>query len=190
MLWNTRILAFDDLLVQALHVVSSERRHQGAHLVEDTAEGPDVRLRVVRHVPPNLWRGVVRSAGLGVRESFLHDLRDVEVSELRLHVSVEEDVGRLHIAVQDLPIMQSFEASYDLDEDIPYFLLFDVGFAFLITADLLKDVAIVSVLHHKTKARAGLVYESLLVGYDVLMVDAGQNSDLVQCILLLFVGEV
>lgn len=38
------VLALDDLLVKALHVVSPEGRHQGAHLVQDAAEGPDVGL--------------------------------------------------------------------------------------------------------------------------------------------------
>ena len=39
---DARVLALDDLLVKSLHVVSPERRHQGAHLVQNAAERPDV----------------------------------------------------------------------------------------------------------------------------------------------------
>ena len=86
--------------------------------------------------------------------------------------------------------MQSLQASDNLDEDIPNFLLLNVCFAFLITANFLEHVAIVSVLHNQAQARAGFVDKSFFVGDNVLVVDACQNSDLVQCVLFLLVRQV
>ena len=53
--------------------------------------------------------------------------------------------------MQDLTAVKGTEASHNLDENIPDFLLFDVGFPFLIVADLLEDISIVSILHYQTK---------------------------------------
>ena len=90
---NARVLALNNLLVKALHVVRSERRHEGAHLIEHAAERPDVRFGVVRHIPPHLRRGVIRSASLGVRQAFFNNLGNIKVTKLGLHISVEEYVG-------------------------------------------------------------------------------------------------
>jgi hypothetical protein len=53
--------------------------------------------------------------------------------------------------MQDLAVMQSFEASDYLNKDVPNLLLFDVSFSLLVTANLLEDISIVSILHHQTK---------------------------------------
>tara|TARA_B110001450_G_C17647544_1_gene491863 strand:+ start:1551 stop:1778 length:228 start_codon:yes stop_codon:yes gene_type:complete len=68
-----------------------------------------------------------------------------------LHVSIEEYIGALHISMQDLAVMKSFEASDYLNKDVPNLLLFDVSFSLLVTANLLEDISIVSILHHQTK---------------------------------------
>lgn len=86
--------------------------------------------------------------------------------------------------------MQGFEASNNLDEDVPDLLLFDVGLSFLVTANLLEDVAIVSVLHDEAQAGAGFVDESFLIGDHILLRDTRQDAHLVQGIFLLFLGQV
>ena len=48
--------------------------------------------------------------------------------------------------------MKGFEASDDLDEDIPDLLLLYVRLSLLVRANLLKDITVVSVLHYETKA--------------------------------------
>jgi hypothetical protein len=67
-----------------------------------------------------------------------------------LHVSIEKNIGAFHVSVQNFPVMQCFEASDDLDKDIPYFLFLDVCFSLLVAANLLKDIAVVSVFHDQT----------------------------------------
>ena len=82
--------------------------------------------------------------------------------------------------------MQSLETPDNLDEDVPDLLLLDVGLSFLVTANLLEHIAVVSVLHDEAKAGAALVDEGLFVGDHVLVDDAGQYAHLVQGVLLLF----
>lgn len=53
--------------------------------------------------------------------------------------------------MQDLAVMQSFETSDYLNENVPNLLLFDIGFSLLVTANLLEDISVVSVLHDQTK---------------------------------------
>jgi hypothetical protein len=52
--------------------------------------------------------------------------------------------------MENLALVKSLKTSDDLDEDVPDFLLFDVGLSFLITAYFLKDIAVVSVFHDQT----------------------------------------
>lgn len=53
----------------------------------------------------------------------------------------------LHVSVQNLPVVEGLEPAHNLNEDVPNFLLFDVGLALLVRADLLEHVAVVRVLH-------------------------------------------
>lgn len=44
------IKVLSDLIDKHQHVVAEERRLEGTHLIQDTAQGPDVRLLSVREV--------------------------------------------------------------------------------------------------------------------------------------------
>lgn len=63
---DLRVSSLDDLLVEAVHVLSAEGRLQRSHLVDHAAEAPDIGLGVIGLVLPHLRTGVVRRAGLGV----------------------------------------------------------------------------------------------------------------------------
>ena len=71
------IVAFDELLEEALHVVGLERRAESYHLVYDTAEAPNVTLIVIWIVLPHLWRSIVRRTCLCVKQSLLGNFRNV-----------------------------------------------------------------------------------------------------------------
>jgi hypothetical protein len=55
-----------DLLEESLHVVGPEGRFEGNGLVDDAAQGPDIRFFVVGLVLPDLGTGVVGRARLGL----------------------------------------------------------------------------------------------------------------------------
>ena len=55
--------------------------------------------------------------------------------------------------MQDLAVVESLQPAYNLNEDVPDFLLFDVGFSLLIATNFLKNVAIIRVFHDKAFAK-------------------------------------
>jgi len=86
--------------------------------------------------------------------------------------------------------VQRLEASNNLDEDVPDLLLLDVGLSFLVTANLLEHVTVVSILHNEAQAGAGFVDESLFVRDDVLLEYTCQYAHLVQGVFLFFLRQV
>ena len=150
MIWNPRVLPLDDFLVQALHVVRAERRIQRAHLVQHAAQRPNITLRIVRHVAPYFGACVVRRARLCVTEALLDNLGDVKITQLGLHISVQENIRTLHITVENLTVVQGFQSTNNLNEYVPDFLFLDVGLPLLITTYFLENISVVSVFHNQT----------------------------------------
>jgi len=73
-----------------VHVCRSERRVEGAHLIEDTAYAPDVALRVVGPVFPDLGACVVGSSSLRLEHAPFGYLGDVQISQLDFSLLSEE----------------------------------------------------------------------------------------------------
>lgn len=105
---------------------------------------------IVRQVAPNLRTCVVRSASLGVEQSLLGHFGNVHVSEFGRLILVQEYVGTLEITVENLHLMERLESSHNLDEDLPYLILWNVLLLLLVRGDLLEQVSVVRVLHHNT----------------------------------------
>lgn len=105
---NPWVFALDNFLVKTLHIVRSEWRIESAHFVEDAAERPNVTLRIVGHVAPYFGACVIWRSCLRVTEALFDNLWHIEVAEFGLHVSVKENVGTLHVSVEDLAVVQSF----------------------------------------------------------------------------------
>ena len=80
---------------------------ESAHLVQDAAKRPNIRLLVVWLLLADLWRQVVRrtngclSAIIGV----LEDPSDTEVSNLDLSTLRHEDVLCFQVSMEDLAVM-------------------------------------------------------------------------------------
>lgn len=89
----------------------------------------------------------------------------------------------------DLKIMERLETSNDLDKKVPDLLLCEVGVSFLVIVDQHEKVTAISILHDQAKTVSRVFKEGLLVANDVWMVDRGQNTHLIQSILLLFGRE-
>lgn len=125
-----------------------------------------------------------------VGKAFFNDFRNVQVAELGLHVLKQENVRAFHVAVQDSSNVEGAQAAHNLDKDVPNLLLLDVSLFFLISADFLKHIPVVSILHHKAKTTAGLVDEGCFKSDHGWVVDAGQNANLVEGILFFFFCEI
>jgi hypothetical protein len=89
-------MAFEYLLVQALHILRGEGRFQRYYLVQYATQGPHVALNVVGLIPPHLRTRIVGSTGLSVVEaSLVGDLGNVHVSQLCCEVLIQKDICAL-----------------------------------------------------------------------------------------------
>ena len=85
MVWDARVHALADSLVQVVHVSATERRFQGEHLVNDAAKTPNVRFETIGLVLPYLRRGVIGRARLSVIKSIrLCYLADIHITQFGL----------------------------------------------------------------------------------------------------------
>ena len=115
-----RVIASQDLEDQAFHRVSIKGMSQSDHLVQDATQWPNIWLLVVRLLLADLWREVVWCADscLGTVVSVLEDTCNAEVSDLDLATLSHENVLRLEITVQNLPVVDVFDRKGHLDEPV------------------------------------------------------------------------
>lgn len=91
--------------------------------------------------------------------------------------------------MHNLAHVESPEATHDLDENEPNLLLFYVGFAFLVVADFLVEVSVVSVFHDETQTRRGVVHECFFIADHIGFVDRCKDPDFVKRVFPFFIGE-
>lgn len=109
---------------QLVHVLSVEGRLKRQHLVDDAAQGPNIRFVVVWLIAPDFRTGVVRRPSLRVVEALGScDLGNVHVAEfgheevlvfavLDLH---EENIRAFDITVHHRYVVHAFEPIHSLD---------------------------------------------------------------------------
>ena len=120
-----------------------------------------------------------------MHHAFLGNFGDIEITEFDHTVLGQENVGTLDISVNDGEIMESFQASHDLDEVVPDLFLSKLGSLLFVFLDSLEQIAVVGLLHDDAKAICGIFEEGLLVCDDIRVVNRSQNSNLVDSILFL-----
>lgn len=91
------VRTLDDLLIQSIHVLSSERRLESSHFVYHTAQGPDIGFGIVGLILPHLRACIVRRSSLSVEQSIFGDFGHIHVSQLGSPVLGEEHVSTLGI---------------------------------------------------------------------------------------------
>jgi len=126
---NRLVFAFDDFGHESDGVGGIEGQAEGAALVEEHAERPDVRAFIVPFVLAKLGGKVVGGANHGsgkgriVGEELSHSqVADFDELSAGGLVFVNEDIGSFHVPVEDLPGVQMVQPKGDLDEDSPYFV--------------------------------------------------------------------
>ena len=145
---NGRVLTSQYSFEQTIHVIRLKWWLQVAHLVSYAAERPNVRLKIVWLVFPHLRARVVRGARLRVQQALLGHLTHIQVAQLGCGVLIQEYVGTLHVAMEDVQLMKALETSDHLDHSLPNVLLLVVLLIVLILADSLENITIICKLHH------------------------------------------
>jgi hypothetical protein len=177
-------------------VASLEGAAQGGYFVDEAAGGPDVGLLVVFAVAHLFGRHVVGCAHVRLRELgvLAHFAAESEVTQLDVVGLVDEDVGRLDVAVQHLPAPPALvrsprvavlERQQQLVADLPDHLLLDGRLRLLGLAQLSAQISPRAVLHDDVDLGGGLVDHPVHVPYDIGMVQLLQQVHLRHQLLLL-----
>jgi hypothetical protein len=151
-LWYSCQVTFEYFLIQPLHILGCERRLESNHFIEDAAERPDIALDVVGLVSPDLRTGIIGRASLSIVQALLVCyLGYIHIAQLCCKIFVQKNVRALEISVHYVQVMHSFQASDDLDEDLPDLLLGKGSLSLLMLCYLLKKITIICIFHHDTK---------------------------------------
>ena len=173
---NGWVLALEHALVESVHVVGAEGRLERAHFVQDAAQRPDIRLRPVRLILPHFWACVVRSACLRVQEALLGDFADIQITQLRIAILLQENIGALQISVQDVLAVECSQGFAHFDENFPDCRLADHPIGLLILDDFLVQIAVVEIVHHDAQARARILEKGLFVTDNARMAKGQKKS--------------
>ena len=163
----------DDLLDQRVDGVGVERRLTDEELVEDDAQGPQVDGVVVRLFLDELRRHVQRrSFDAGEHHGVAgHGPGEPKVAELDDASAADEDVLRLHVAVDDAVGVKVVEGSDELPGDGAHLILRQ---AFVVLQDL-EELALRKL---GDDAELGFGLERVHHGDDVVVPEPSQDLDL------------
>ena len=174
-LWNPVERSFFNFKCQSQLVLCLKWRALRSHLIDETAQWPDVTFLVILLFVDLLWAHVVGRAyvGLRIHWALIEHSCKAKVSQLGIRLSVEKDVAWLQIAVQDalwschlyiavlrlsclssvdlgrlLPSMAEVQSRDDLRKDAPNERLFKMLFRSLAAFDQVLQVTALTILHH------------------------------------------
>jgi hypothetical protein len=170
--------------------MTNEGRLLNCHLIEDASQRPNVAFSAIRFFLPHLWTGIVGSASLSASHSTGGDNRHIHVCQFHLRlVFGEEDVGTLDIPMQNIHVVQHRETFEGLVGDLPNGVLIDIFPGSLVLLDQLEDIPAFEVFSNDAEGIGELVIEGVLVAEDTGVVDAGQDSNLIEAVGQLFFIE-
>ena len=101
-LWNAVIYATLHLFEELVHTLAPEWGLEAAKLIHDAAKGPHITVESVCLVIPYLRTRVIRRSCLSVRQAIDQLLRDIQIPDLQLILTAEEDIGGLEISMDDV----------------------------------------------------------------------------------------
>ena len=72
--------------------------------------------------------------------------------------------------MEDVHIVERFQSLYDLDENAPNIVFFEVGLFLLVLCNFLEEISVVSILHHNTKLNRCAVTDQILIAFKLTIV--------------------
>lgn len=102
-----------------------------AHLINDTAQSPQVWWKAVRAVLADFRWQVIRCTDKGFGRSVIQDFWNTEIADLQCLVACEENVGWLQVSVQHVLAVQCLHSEQELDEPIDHYLFVEKVALFL-----------------------------------------------------------
>mmetsp|Transcript_18866 Transcript_18866/g.35991 ORF Transcript_18866/g.35991 Transcript_18866/m.35991 type:complete len:332 (-) Transcript_18866:15-1010(-) len=179
------VRAVGNLVDKAHEALSFEGVLEGAQLVHDAAQGPDIGLVRVRLVGAHLWGHVVRRAheGIGKVFSAFHNLRNSKVPKLDHPSARQENVLGFEVPMKHLLAVDVVQAHCNLDEPLYDLRLRKLLLLLARLLDLCEQVPVLTV--GGDDAQRAVVEETLLVSDDVGVAQRGEQLSFAQCRLAL-----
>mmetsp|Transcript_91424 Transcript_91424/g.282798 ORF Transcript_91424/g.282798 Transcript_91424/m.282798 type:complete len:272 (+) Transcript_91424:1-816(+) len=170
-----------DLLHERLDVLGIERHAERCHLVGDATQGPDVAAEGVRLLLADLRGEVVRSPDGRARTvlGVLQHAGNPEVSHLHRATAWpgQEDVLRLEVAVDDVPVVQVLQRQGCLGEPPQHVSFRKKLAAAFLAVDHAVEVALLRIVGDN--AQQTVAHVRLPEGDDERVAELGQDLDLV-----------
>ena len=167
--------------VDCMEAVAFEWAAEGAELIQDATQHPHVRFVVVFLSHANLGGQVVwrTRLSLGHVQRIVELLWDAKVTNFSFVVFGEEDVLRLDVSVNDVPLVDVPQGQSELAKPVKY-LLFRQTCVLLLPGllDLHLKVAILCIFSHNTQLLL-FVHKRFMVFYYVWVIQGLQDFDLV-----------
>lgn len=102
-----------------------------------------------------------------------------------MFVPGEEDVCGLQVSMENFTGVEDVKRSHHLNEDGPNLLLVKALVGLGELDNFLVKVAVVLEIHDQTETLGGILEERLLIADDGVVFYGGENTNLIECILLL-----
>lgn len=104
-----------DAVVETAHAFGAKGWVQRAHLVDDTAERPQVALVVIRFLLPDLGTGVVGGSCLRIKHTVLRNLTHVEIAHFENAIFTLKDVRRFQVTMENFLHVECLQTVGHLD---------------------------------------------------------------------------
>lgn len=172
-----------DFLLERVDVVGHEWRAKRCHFIENAAKGPDIAFAIVREIWPYFGAGIVGCACLGAGHTTFTDFGDVEISQFDLLMVLgQEDIGAFDVPVEDIHAMQRLQPVQHLNGKFPNVTFVQRLLSFLVGLDESAEISAIGELSDEEEAACILIVDGFLVGDDVGVGDACEDTHFIEAI--------
>lgn len=164
------VICFQDVRFELGHISARKRMQESDHLIEKTAQRPNIAFERIRPFLPNLGTGIVRCSYFCNRHAVLADRAHVHVTYFYA-VADHKKICCFHIAVKDVGAMETAESVCHLSRKSAELLLGEGSFGLATLHHQLKEIS--ALCEFSDEAEVFPLEEGLSVLDDVGMVEPG-----------------
>ena len=119
----------------------------------------------------------------------LGDFADIQIAKKSCAFFVKENIRTFDVSVENFEIVKAGQRLQRADQHSPDLVLCKCSFFLLVFYNFLIEISVTCVVHHYAQSFT-LVNERFFVTYNVLVLNRGQDSDLIKSVLLLLLTQV
>ena len=127
---------------------------------------------------------------MSFQNSSFSNFRNIQITKFHHSVFRKEDIGTFYISMDDLFIMERFQAQHHLVENGPNVSFLGKARGLFSIVDFSLEITIVTIFHHDAEAIGMRLEESFFVSGDIWMLNRSQNSYFIQCIFFFFLRKL